>query len=74
MAQDVLEYFTSYLYGGKGNVVRVGTQLARGGITDMDVLCRLLEQEPTKVLAIRNIGEKSMALAQLVCNAYRRDR
>ncbi len=39
----------------------------------MDTLCRLLEQEPEKLLDLRNIGPKGMAVIRKVCACYDRE-
>lgn len=76
MEKDVRRYFKDYLawQGGRDpGLTRTANQLHRGGISTMDTLCRLLEQEPDRVLQIRNIGAKSVELAREVCTAYRRE-
>lgn len=74
MAQDVREYFKNCPSGGQRLAVQTATQLARGGVSDMDVLCRLLAHEPEKLLQIRNIGPKSLNVIRSVCAAYRGER
>ena len=67
--QNVREYFKNSPVAKEGGLA-VGIQLARGGIADMDALCALLEEYPDKLLAIRNIGPKSMAVIRSVCEDY----
>ncbi|HBS60942.1 MAG TPA: hypothetical protein DEA44_16975 [Firmicutes bacterium] len=77
MEKDVRRYFYSYIMRQTENIshlVRIANELYRGGVTDMDTLCELLENHPGKVRSIRNIGEKSVILAQEVCKAYRQER
>lgn len=74
MAQEVREYFKNFSLGGQGRTVQTGNQLARGGIEDMDTLCTMLKHEPERLLKIRNIGPRSMAIVQSVCAAYRSER
>lgn len=70
---DLLQYFKSCTLKDQKGVIAVGTQLYRAGIADMELLCGLLEQSPEKVSALRNIGEKRLALARAVCSLYRRE-
>lgn len=72
MTQDVRTYFAGCPVLGK-SAAATGVKLARGGVCDMDTLCRLLEREPEKLLSIRDIGPKSMALIQSVCKVYHTD-
>ena len=77
MEIDVRRYFHSYmLRQGESNpmLTRAANELYRGGVTDMDTLCKLLEESPKELLQIRNIGEKSIALSRAVCEAYRKER
>lgn len=74
MPKDVREYFRKYTATGSKRAVYTGTQLARGGISDMDALCALLAQEPEKLLGLRNIGQKRMEVIREVCAAYRKER
>lgn len=60
MSRDLREYFKRHSVAGEKRAGYTGTQLTRGGISDMDALYRLLEQEPEKLLGLRNIGPKSM--------------
>lgn len=71
MTQDVRTYFAA-CHALDASAGAIGTKLARGGIADMDALCALLEEYPDKLLAIRNIGPKSMAVIRSVCGDYRR--
>lgn len=73
MTNDIREYFKIYISHDPRFARRTGTQLARGGVCDMDTLCRLLEREPEKLLSIRDIGPKSMALIQSVYKVYHTD-
>ncbi|MGI6176690.1 MAG: hypothetical protein ACOYJC_11160 [Christensenellales bacterium] len=75
METDVRRYFHSYMLLQKTTnslLTRTASGLCRGGITDMDILCELLNKHPEKLLQIRNIGEKSLALSRAVCASYRR--
>lgn len=77
LEKDVRRYFHSYIMGqGENNphLSRTANELYRGGVTDMDTLCELLDNHPGKVRSIRNIGKKSVMLAQEVCKAYRQER
>lgn len=74
MKQDVRQYFKSYPADSPWLAERTGTQLARSGLRDMDTLCAMLEQEPEKLLDIRNIGPKSLLVIQHICAAYRSER
>lgn len=74
MTQDVRQYFKSHPADNLWLAERTGTQLARSGLRDMDTLCAMLEQEPEKLLDIRNIGPKSLSVIQSVCAAYRSER
>lgn len=67
--QNVREYFKNSSVAKKSGVA-VGTKLARGGIDDMDKLCALLKYDPKKLLAIRNIGPKSLSIIHSVCEDY----
>lgn len=74
MESDIRKYFALYCTR-QGNPTPKATytafQIARGGVVDMEELCAALEQEPEKIRSLRGIGEKSLALAQTVCAAYR---
>lgn len=74
MTQKVREYFPKCSADNRRLANHTGTQLARGGIDDMDLLCELLEHDPDRVLGIRNIGPKSMGVIRSVCAAYRSER
>lgn len=74
MTQDVRQYFKAHPEETPRLTERTGTQLARSGLREMDALCALLENEPEKLLDIRNIGPKSLLVIQRVCAAYRRER
>lgn len=77
METDVRRYFHSYmLRQGESTPMptRAANELYRGGVTDMNTLCELLEKRPQELLQIRNIGEKSIALTRAVCEAYRQER
>ena len=77
MEIDVRRYFHSYmLRRGESNPMlpRTASGFYRGGVTDMDTLCKLLDERPEELLQIRNIGEKSIALTRAVCEAYRQER
>ena len=74
MTQDVRQYFKGRSADSPHLAERTGVQLARSGLSDMDTLCTLLESQPDKLLAIRNIGPKSMVVIQMVCAAYRSER
>ena len=73
MTQDVRAYFAGCPVLGKSTAA-TGVKLARGGLSDMNTLCELLENQPERLLAIRNIGPKSMLLIETVCAAYRSER
>lgn len=75
MAANVMEYFKTC--NDEINIrerSRIGKQLARGGITDMNKLCALLKYAPEQVAAIRNIGPHSMAIVEKVCAAFQQPR
>lgn len=73
MAHALVEYFRAFNEGIESKELnRTGNQLARSGISDMDMLCEMLENTPEKLLGIRNIGPQSMATIQRVCTAFRR--
>lgn len=77
MEIDVRRYSHSYMQRqGESNpmLTRAANELYRGGVTDMDTLCELLEKRPEELLEIRNIGEKSIALTRAVCEAYCQER
>lgn len=74
MAQKVREYFQKCSADNRRLANQTGTQLARGGIDDMALLCELLESDPDRILSIRNIGPKSMEVIRSVCATYRRER
>ncbi|MEA4962393.1 hypothetical protein SDC9_150917 [bioreactor metagenome] len=74
MNQELWQYFNNCTVVDKGIRIHAGTQLVRSGLTDMEILCEMLEHEPNKVLKIRNIGMKSIIAIQKVCEAYRRER
>ena len=74
MTQDVRQYFKSHPADSPWLAERTSFQLARSGLRDMDTLCAMLEQEPEKLLDIRNIGPKSLLVIQSVCAAYRGER
>lgn len=77
MEKDIRRFFSWYVTQQPGVVpefARVAVQLCRAGVTDMNTLCELMADQPEKVRDIRNIGEKSMALIQTVCEAYRSKR
>lgn len=74
MTQDVRQYFKERSADSPWLVERTGVQLARGGLSDMDTLCDLLENQPEKLLEIRNIGPKSMGVIEKVCATYRSER
>ena len=74
MTQDVRQYFKERSADSPHLDERTGFQLARGGLSDMNTLCELLENQPERLLAIRNIGPKSMLLIETVCAAYRSER
>ena len=74
MSQDIREYFRKCTVTGSKRTVYTGTQLARSGISDMDALCVLLEQEPEKLLGMRGIGPKSMEVIHEVCACYQSER
>lgn len=67
--QNVREYFKNSPVAKEGGLA-VGIQLARGGIDDMDTLYTLLKDDPEKLLAIRNIGPKSLSVIRSVCEDY----
>lgn len=67
--QNVREYFKNSPVAKEGGLA-VGTKLARGGIDDMDTLYTLLKDDPEKLLAIRNIGPKSLSVIRSVCEDY----
>ena len=70
MERDVRQYFSG-LAGEKTRLAHyTGSQLARGGVTDMDTLCALLADTPEHILNIRNIGAKSMVVIQSACERY----
>ena len=73
MTQEVRSYFAA-CHALDASAGAIGTKLARGGIADMDALCALLEEYPDKLLAIRNIGPKSMAVIRGICEVYRSER
>lgn len=74
MTQDLRGYFKGCTQNAQSSTTSVGIHLARGGIGDMETLCRLLEQEPAKVQAIRNIGPKRLEIIRRVCAAYRSEK
>lgn len=74
MTQKVREYFKKCPADNRRLANHTGTQLARGGIDDMALLCELLESDPDKILSIRNIGPKSMGVIRSACAAYRSER
>ena len=74
MPRNIREYFKNAPVSRHKYSVRIGTQLARSGIGNMDALCKLLEQEPEKLLGMRNIGPKSLEIIREVCAAYRGER
>lgn len=77
METDVRRYFHSYMQRqeeSKPMLTRAANELTRGGVTDMDALCKLLEKRPEELLQIRNIGEKSISLTRAVCEAYCQER
>ena len=74
MTQDVRQYFKGRSADSPWLAERTGVQLARSGLSDMDTLCNLLENQPEKLLAIRNIGPKSMLLIEKVCERYHNER
>ena len=74
MPQDIREYFRKCTVTGSKRTVYTGTQLARSGISDMDALCALLEQEPEMLLGMRGIGPKSMEVIHEVCACYQSER
>jgi len=74
MAQDVREYFKVCPADNRRLANYTATQLARGGIDDMDILCELAEKQPEKILNIRNIGPKSMCIIRSVCTIYHKER
>ncbi len=71
MEQDVRGYFSRFASSGDVRLARyTGSQLARGGVENMEILCALLADSPEKLLKIRNIGVKSMAVIQRACERY----
>jgi|GEM_PF-5436611 hypothetical protein len=77
MEIDVRRYFHSYMQRQEKHnpmLTRAANEFYRGGVTHMDTLCELLDNSPGELLQIRNIGEKSIALSQAVCKAYRQER
>ncbi len=74
MTKDVRQYFKERSADSPWLVERTGVQLARGGLSDMDTLCELLENQPEKLLDIRNIGPKSMGVIEKVCERYHNER
>lgn len=77
MSRDLRQYFHSVARktsSSDSNFVRAANELCRAGITDMDSLCRLLNEEPAKIVAIRNIGAKSISLIKIICATYCRER
>ena len=79
MAQtwEILQYFNNYAACAdvdKRMLTKTGTQLARSGLNDMEILCEMLEHEPGKVQKFRNIGPQSIIAIQKVCKAYRQER
>ncbi len=70
MGRDVRRYFNGYASNHEKRARQVGTQLARGGVEDMDTLCDLLISEPESLLKIRNIGKKSMDVIRSACEMY----
>ena len=74
MTQDVRQYFKGRSADNPWFAERTGTQLARGGIDDMALLCELLESDPNRILSIRNIGPKSMVVIEKVCERYHNER
>lgn len=74
MSQDVREYFKNCSMVAERRAVYTGTQLARGGVSDMDALCTLLLQEPEKLLGLRGIGQESMEVIREACAHYHDER
>ena len=84
MPKDIREYFRKCTVTGSKRTVYTGTQLARSGISDMDALCALLEQEigrascreqePEMLLGMLGIGPKSMEVIHEVCACYQSER
>ena len=71
---DVLEYFEQYAIpeGVKKSSIRyTGRQIYRAGITDMCMLCSILQNSPEKIKNLRNIGEKSFELILEICKDYK---
>jgi len=74
MPKDIREYFRKCTVTGSKRTVYTGTQLVRSGISDMDALCALLEQEPEMLLGMLGIGPKSMEVIHEVCACYQSER
>ncbi len=73
MSRDVREFFKTYKKERTSMVNRVGNQIARGGISDMDNLCEILKDKPKELMKMRNIGPKSFDIISAVCLAYEKE-
>lgn len=73
MVQDVREYFKVCPADNRRLANHTATQLARGGIDDMAILCELVENQAERILNIRNIGPKSMDIINRVCATFRKE-
>lgn len=71
---EIKKYFNDHKLEGieRGLITRSANQLRRGGIMDMDSLCYLLKNEPHRIVKMRNIGDKALAVIETLCNEYHR--
>jgi len=72
---DILEYFEQYAMredSKRSSIRYTGRQIYRAGITDMCMLCDILQNSPEKIKALRNIGEKSFELILEICRDYKK--
>ena len=53
---------------------RAGKELCRGYVSSMSELVALCDNEPEKLLGIRNIGEKGAAVILEVCALYKAEK
>lgn len=54
----------------KSELRRISLYLRRGGVLTMEALCQMQRETPEKVMAIRDIGEKSSKLIAVICRQY----
>ena len=56
--------------GQQAQLRRLSLALCRGGVEQMDELCRIYANTPVRLIEIRSIGIKSLLLIEAVCRQY----